>query len=160
MKRALRFTVFSTTIGFSLACSDIAEKLIECADEVAAEPALDVDQEPDWSGMVYPTPAHPFLEYTSGELYVEVWDCLDSSWWADVDERKYVQVFVDTNGCFVYDTVALSEYACMSLESPEIPFRDLDGDGVSTVDGDPDDSDPSVSGPVDGDSGDSGNLND
>ena len=154
LRRALR-RVSLTALGLScLACSDVIDKLIGCEDEEEVVPAFESDVPPDWEGEVPVSVDAPFLGIDSGIVTVQVWDCIDGSWWSDVGPQKVVQAFVDDTECIYNEAVVIETYPCNSEDTPDMAHRDLDGDGVTAAQGDPDDRDPSVTGESADDSGD------
>jgi hypothetical protein len=111
---------------------------------------------PDWEGKVEASADRPFLGVTSGTLKVQVWDCVDPSWVGDVPQQKVVQVFINDTYCDYADAVLLDTAPCDSTETDDIYYRDMDGDGASASEGDPDDTDPSLRANASDDGQDSG----
>jgi hypothetical protein len=151
--RALRRAALGALSLSCLACSDIWDKLLSCEGEDPATPAFESDTPPDWEGEIEVTEDAPFLGITSGLVRVQVWDCIDGSWWTDVGPQKVIQAFVDDTECLYEEAVVLETAPCDSEDTPDLLHRDLDGDGVTAAQGDPDDRDPSVSEAPPADSG-------
>lgn len=159
MRTPLRLTLLVTFVLPTLACGDVVDKLLDCENESPADPAFESTQLPDWEGTIEATPDAPFLGLTSGTIEVQVWDCVDMSWVADVPEQKVIQAFVDDNDCFYAEAVVLETAPCGSTDTDDIPYRDMDGDGFSPAEGDPDDTDPTRI-PTEGDEDSGGVLSD
>jgi hypothetical protein len=152
MSKRLRVALLGTLVVPMLACSDVLGKL--CDDP--AEPAFVTTQAPDWEGEVEASADFPFLGVTSGTLNVQVWDCVDPSWVGDVPQQKVVQVFVNDTYCDYADAVLIETAPCDSTETADIYYRDMDGDGASASEGDPDDTNPTLQANASDDDQDSG----
>jgi hypothetical protein len=152
MSKQLRAALLGATLAPTLACSDVLGKLCDDPDE----PAVVTSQLPDWEGEVEASEDHPFLGVTSGTLRVQVWDCVDLSWVGEVPPQKVVQAFVDGTVCDRSEAVLVETAPCDSTETTDIYYRDMDGDGASASEGDPDDADPNVRGTPGADGHDSG----
>ena len=83
--------------------------------------------------------------WEEGKQYqVEAWDCVDVSWWNPAGEQKVVQVVVLDDSCAGGHIVDFETYDCNSHEGWDAPWRDWDGDGISSYNGDCDDEDATV----------------
>ena len=67
--------------------------------------------------------------YPTGTVKIEVWDCVDASWWGPVDEQKIVLVFSNPNSCGFEDVEQLT-FDCDEENGPDRYVRDEDGDGL------------------------------
>ena len=81
--------------------------------------------------------------YPSGEVRIEVWDCVDASWWGPVDEQKIIQVYSNIDSCGNFSDIEQLIFECDDENSIDKFIRDEDGDGIFRVD-DCDDSDSSI----------------
>ncbi len=111
---------------------------------VAPDFAIEIPERPRPDG-----PGEPWED--GGKVFLEVWDCIDLAWWTGVAPQKVLQVWRDDDQCELYDAVWIEYYDCGDLGTPEIPYRDRDGDGLAPFQGDCDDDDPAVGGDYDGD---------
>ena len=81
--------------------------------------------------------------YQEGVVKIEVWDCVDASWWGPVDEQKIVQIFSNQDKCGNFVDVEQLIFECNDEDALDKFVRDEDGDGIVRVD-DCDDTDETV----------------
>ena len=79
--------------------------------------------------------------YPEGEVKIEVWDCVDVSWWGPVEEQKIIQIYSNSNDCF--EDVEQFIFECDDQNAPDKFIRDEDDDGVIRIE-DCDDADPTI----------------
>ena len=125
---------------------------VERWDPTAACPpyAAAPDAVPDFETVL---PEENLLNETwwTGEGQVlRAWDCLDPiAWWSGAEPAKLVLVMEYSSLCGTDIPVYREEAACGDENTLDTLFRDVDGDGVSAVDGDCDDHDASAGGDLD-----------
>ena len=128
------FLAFFACEELKLDCSEQQQSLVQT--DLAADFRVE--------NAVYPGDSVEDYLNGIGSVMIESWDCVDLAWWTGVDEQKVVQVWSARNTCDGYDTVELFVYDCDAVEGPDIPYRDLDGDGLRPIDGDCDDLDADI----------------
>jgi len=123
-----------------------------CDDEESVQPAISTSIVPDFE-MTAPLPVDPNSPWEDSDYkrLIQVWDCLDVSWWSDTSPKKVIQVFMDETDCSYYESVYIETWDCFSHEGADAPFRDWDEDGISQSEGDCDDEDPTTGGDLDND---------
>ncbi len=128
---------------YFLACGN---EELPCASDEAAHSMVFDSVKPDFQLVNAVYPDEPADDYLAGEgdITIEAWDCIDLSWWSPVEEAKVVQVWSDRNTCGEYTHVEMFTYNCDSFDGPDAPYRDYDGDGLMTIEGDCDDHDAAV----------------
>ncbi len=88
--------------------------------------------------------------WTGDGQVLRAWDCLDPiAWWAGAEPAKLVLVMEYSSLCGTDIPVYREEAPCGDETTLDTLFRDVDGDGVSAVDGDCDDHDPLTGGDLD-----------
>lgn len=141
----------SLTTGCTVAVDAPGDEYWDCIDESSAVAQINTHVSPDFEIEV---PVEEGREYEwwqdGGRMYIQSWDCIELSWWTPTDAMKVTQVFTDFTECELYEGVYVEYWPCHSTEGTDHEFRDWDGDGLSTHDGDCDDTDPDVTAPVKG----------
>ncbi len=141
--------------SFSTGCMEGPfEEWLECVGEDEAAPLVDPGVSPDFEVVIefdLDQPDDELWEDDVGAVKIQVWDCIDLSWWTPVDPQQVIQVFLNNTECGYYETVWTEYYACYSTEGPDAPYRDYDGDGLTLAEGDCDDFDAGIQGDIDGD---------
>ena len=144
---------FPVVMTLSLcACAEEEPVKNNCSNEEAARNLVPTDVAPDWETELLYTAADLGLERESGPAEstdtlpvlrerLEVWDCLDLSWWSPAGHRKVVQIWVDETDCALYERASVEYYPCDSHAGQDDPYRDRDQDGFYESEGDCDDLD-------------------
>ena len=117
---------------FELGC----EEEIKCTE---ASSLISIEENPDF---IYEG-VFDVEGYPEGDVKIEVWDCVDVSWWGPVDEQKIIQVYSNVNGCGAFQDVEQLIFTCDDLNALDKFVRDEDGDGIMRID-DCNDDDPTI----------------
>jgi hypothetical protein len=146
-----RITILAITAGL-LSCQKVKDDPVDCQNEESARNMVPTDDTPDWQIE---------LEFTADELgleredasnldttdqavlreHIEAWDCLDLAWWNPSQPRKVVQIWSDETDCALYERASVEYFGCDSHDGEDDVYRDTDGDGFYSTEGDCDDED-------------------
>lgn len=129
----------NTNISFFLSIFIFA---VGCEDETKCQESSSITYVSEDADFTYEGP-FDVSGYPSGDVRIEVWDCVDASWWGPVDEQKIVQVYSNVDGCGDFSDIEQLIFECDDENSIDKFVRDDDGDGVFRVD-DCDDSNASI----------------
>jgi hypothetical protein len=135
-----------------LACGAEKEEDKSCLNEEQARDLVPTDASPDWQRELEYSAAELGLERQSGPSSstesvpalrerIEVWDCLDLSWWSPAGHRKVVQIWADETECSYFERASVEYYPCDSHAGQDDHYRDRDQDGYYKSEGDCDDRD-------------------
>ena len=142
--------VFPVTIVLAGCAGDVQEPA-SCANEESARNMVPTTVAPDWETVVsYGDPDMTAKSFSNEEAApekefrerIQVWDCLDLSWWNPSAPQKVIQIWVDETDCNLFERSYVEMYDCDSHLGDDDPYRDLDGNGVYASEGDCNESDP------------------
>ena len=151
----MRFLFCAVALLSAAGCAEDKDEEVNCANEEAARDLVPTLSSPDWETEVLYTAADLGLEreVDVGEAAdhspvlrerIEVWDCLDLSWWSPAGTRKVVQIWVDETDCALFERASVEYYPCDSHAGQDDQYRDKDQDGFYESEGDCDDYDDSA----------------
>ncbi len=151
----MRYLCCAVALLSVVGCAEEKDEAVNCANEEAARDLVPTMAPPDWETELLYTAADLGLEReaTSGEEAdhrpvlrerIEVWDCLDLTWWSPASARKVVQIWVDETDCALFERASVEYYPCDSHDGQDDPYRDKDQDGFYVSEGDCDDYDESA----------------
>ena len=135
----------------AVACGGEIPDEATCANEESARNMVPTALAPDWETVViYGEPDMTAKSFSNEEAEpskefrerIQVWDCLDLSWWNPAEPKKVIQIWVDETDCNLFERSYVEFYQCDSHLGDDDPYRDLDGDGVYASEGDCNESDP------------------
>ena len=113
-----------------------------CEEETKCEESTSLTFVSEDADFIYEGP-FDVSGYPEGEVRIEVWDCVDASWWGPVDEQKIVQVYSSLDGCGNFSDIEQLIFECDDENAIDKFVRDEDGDGIVRVN-DCDDSNASI----------------
>lgn len=141
----------SVVLALSLcACGEDENAKDTCDNEEVARDLVPTGASPDWEMDLLYTAADLGLEreVSPGDSTdqspvlrerLQVWDCLDLSWWSPAGPRKVVQIWVDETDCVLFERASVEYYPCDSHAGQDDAYRDVDQDGYYPSEGDCDD---------------------
>ena len=143
--------IFSTFV-FLAACAPVKDEPASCANEESARNLVPTHAVPDWESVVIYGDDGSYAktgddaDVSEGDHvvreHIQVWDCLDLSWWNPAAPVKVIQIWSDETECDLYERSMVEFYDCDSHEGEDDAYRDRDNDGVYVSEGDCDDTDP------------------
>ena len=126
-----------------LGCGEATPESGLCSNEEADINRVPTAIPPDWEA-IQSIDSDDALNRTTGlnsepalaREHIQAWDCLDLSWWTPAEPKKVVQIWTDETSCELFEHSTLQIFECDSHEGADDIYRDQDGDGFYSTEGD------------------------
>ena len=145
------FTILTSVVFLLSSCGQPESEEASCIHEESARNLVPTTSTPAWEAVITYVDGNSVGKTVDPDAGIEedigfreriqVWDCLDMTWWSPAASRKVVQIWVDQTECTLYERSYVELYACDSHESEDDAYRDRDLDGFYETEGDCDDAD-------------------
>ena len=152
MGTSMKWIGLSAVLAGASGCGGAEDDASVCANEEAAPDRVPTHIPPDWERLIPAGTANTGERAVEGGVsddaireHIQVWDCLDLSWWTPAEPRKVVQIWADETECQLFERSVVEFYDCDSHEGVDDLYRDRDGDGYYESEGDCNDVDDSIS---------------
>ena len=154
MDAAMNRWICRAALGMLVGCGAQGAEMSVCANEEAAPDRVPTHIPPDWERLIPGSAANTGERSSSDDAnessvgireHIQVWDCLDLTWWTPAEPRKVVQIWADETECQLFERSVVELYDCDSHDGVDDLYRDIDGDGFYPSEGDCNDVNDRVS---------------
>jgi len=140
--------LFLIAMSLSFGCGDDPAEKPNCSGEQSDVNRVPTAVPPDWEEVVVFPYSSPLGRVQNSEAlpeeieyreHIQAWDCIKLSWWTPSSPMKVVQVWTDETSCEHFESSMVETFDCDSHDGLDDVYRDGDGDGFYTSEGDCDD---------------------